>query len=197
MRRWLFNLATAVSLGLCVASIALMVRSFFTYDGLDHRHFDAQRDDLVVHGFGSWCGRLNYVHVISHLGKTSLQERESFNAGLGWRYDTDSTSVRLTVRQSLFGFNWSRAPIGPWNSSLVIGAPLWPVTLVTSIPVFLYLHRLRRRIARARGGLCPTCGYDLRATPQRCPECGAVAARDQRSDLRDQKEEAQSASPSD
>jgi hypothetical protein len=53
--------------------------------------------------------------------------------------------------------------------------PFWFLLLVTSIlPALQWRNSVRRRYRRATG-LCPACGYDLRATPDRCPECGRMA----------------------
>jgi hypothetical protein len=54
-------------------------------------------------------------------------------------------------------------------------APLWLVMLPLALALGFSARRIAR-VARARrrrrAGLCPSCGYDVRATPQRCPECG-------------------------
>jgi hypothetical protein len=51
--------------------------------------------------------------------------------------------------------------------------PHWLVVVVTAILPLRYLWPLLvARYWRGRLGFCKTCGYDLRASKDRCPECG-------------------------
>jgi len=52
--------------------------------------------------------------------------------------------------------------------------PYWVLILLLSPPVLIRLGRSIQSRKRTETGCCPSCGYDLRATPERCPECGLV-----------------------
>ena len=55
----------------------------------------------------------------------------------------------------------------------VVTCPHWVIALVAAVYPAVRLRRWRR--GRRHGpGLCVRCGYDLRATPGRCPECGGT-----------------------
>ena len=86
-----------------------------------------------------------------------------------------SQEMRDRLLFSFAGF----AAIGPGKYVPGYGGvliPFWSALLLSaSAPALWLWHQVRHKRC-VRRGHCPACGYDLRATPGRCPECGTIAA---------------------
>ena len=81
-----------------------------------------------------------------------------------------STRLGLNARWGDSGWYVGRA------HHVDVTCPYWLPLLVSSALPALWLWATIRRARRPKEGLCPACGYDLRATPDRCPECGTAGA---------------------
>ena len=73
------------------------------------------------------------------------------------------------LRLGRLGFN---ASTGAVDDNPFIVVPYWAICVIGIAPLALQMLIARRRRRRADTLHCRTCGYDLRATPERCPECG-------------------------
>jgi hypothetical protein len=58
----------------------------------------------------------------------------------------------------------------PWSYGVT--GRLWLLYFPLSVFPGIWLLGKRREVVRRRAGLCVGCGYDLRGTPGKCPECG-------------------------
>ena len=169
--RRLFTLCSAVSLLLCIALCVLWVRSYRVGDGL--QWWSAGRD-----------GGVSYHRVTSDSGQVAY--KNTWEQG-GTRPPAGAPQFRRTrwepVREGYppdpealvwAGFHWQKGDgvySGPFT---LVGLPYWFLAGATAV---LPLYRLARRAharRRANRGRCSSCGYDLRATADRCPECGTL-----------------------
>jgi hypothetical protein len=70
---------------------------------------------------------------------------------------------------------WQPSLFGPWLQRGV-AIPWWMICGVVVLYGAARFARERRRQQRIAAGLCAICGYDLRASRDRCPECGTAVS---------------------
>jgi hypothetical protein len=121
------------------------------------------------------CRRFELRHLNGILFFSWLEIHPTANQG--WQSANEGwyTTMAVELDSLVLGFGFYAAPGEPTRAG-ELAVPYWAIMLsvVVTAPGFVALRYVRRR-RRQRSGHCPVCGYDLRATPERCPECGTPA----------------------
>lgn len=188
MRKPLFNVLTALSLLMFVLTAAVIVRSFFASDMIEHFTPGVTNGSVLQRWrvrllFGRGIMLVLYQHETDREDDPAqfAKDRNSYEHVRPWSYNVFPPTWPTRAPHQWLGCGYCDESIvnrAGWSAPTLrfVRVALWfPLILFALLPVGrnLLWHRRRRRIA-AR--ICPACGYDLRATPDRCPECGAVPA---------------------
>jgi hypothetical protein len=182
----LLNVLAILSLLLCLAMAALWVFSSLKVFHLRYNRSPPANETYAYYlGFKSYGGTVSAeVHrrhfPASYFGRLTGSElsdfRKAYPPGLDWSVAGGKQTIFYSPEPRGFRFHHGVYPqAAGWRSEYgLLAVPLWlPMVLSLVLPVV----RLQRIVAARRierPGLCPSCGYDLQATPERCPECGTM-----------------------
>jgi hypothetical protein len=173
--RWTFNVLVIASLLLCLATAGLWVRSYWVIDLLTAQRLEATEAGQTFGGYHYRC------FLCSYQGRFSVwfgwSERHESRPLPPWEFEVDHPIGASEQDWTIYWFGTDREiSEGYGFNSRGLAVRVWSLVsafaVLPAIFAFRQVRTVRRRRRRARLGLCPACGYDLRASPGRCPECG-------------------------
>jgi hypothetical protein len=165
---------SALSLALCVVTAVFWARSYRVQDDWQFWYLvekNAKEADLSKAD--------HYISFRLYTGRGRVAARwadEYPPAGqiqpicehAAWPTSTIETFGRSIRNRMGFAFFPSSEPAR--GGELI--APIWSVEVITVVIPALWMSMYIRQRRRRKDNLCIVCGYDLRATSDRCPECG-------------------------
>lgn len=180
----LFSAVSALSLLLSIAAASIWIRSHYYWDEAE---FGIPQKDRVAYAFQSVYREFRITRIDDHRGVPAARHwhwRHS-KAPSDWhpsrniaRVDWGGTRFGVSLRyRSFTGGPGGGGLVGSMWS--VIMPPWVACALLLIAPLIWSAHRWLRRSAK---GFCRQCGYDLRASRDRCPECGTPVPVKQKSE---------------
>jgi hypothetical protein len=178
IRRLLVNSLACLSAGVCLAAIAIM----FCPKLLWSKDFGANPLDVGIR-YSVLVGDRAVSVLKSITSRKILIHRPGMSGSF--------TAVNYSEGEFLgFRFSSGDPQYTVWSSNRPVGVPVilghdiwfdipaWFIALI-SLPFPAWCFRFHSKIwlrwkRTVPQNVCQCCGYDLRATPYRCPECGTI-----------------------
>jgi hypothetical protein len=167
-----------------ISSVALAVLSYLRIDTLGFvartTESGRQRGGSLSSVYGRiwlycWSGQYpaespkhagSFEHTSKPLDWKERQNMRTWFDMVNTERDWEFAGVRIERMERDASVTGVPVSVVEWTLHL----PYWVIIAISSLLPLLWLaRRLRNRHAP---GCCRKCGYDLRATPERCPECG-------------------------
>ena len=180
MGRRLFAILSALSLVVCLVTSALWLRGRFKTDFVGSEKFGVFGGVAIWDRTGVWNGpgQITFAKIVFRSLNPSdiavISRYPSINSRLRHNFGYQNSFF-----DHLAGFgslHTTRPLLPPGHVDVIEGYTVpqkWLIVWTAILPlVWIARFAAARREERRRRGLCTGCGYDLRATPDRCPECG-------------------------
>ncbi len=197
LRRWRSILVATLSITGLVVTVAIWTRSYWRIDSFSWIIASIPPSQLRISelqivscrgGFSptftyrvaqdstATMNQLDYLHWHPRGVAISTDNVSAIDQMSEWK----ATYLFMPTTPSRLGFQFAHRQgryrnTDWWNLEAAI--PYWFPGLLFAVPVLIRASGFWKKKHSHPTGQCAACGYDLRATPDRCPECGTIPTK--------------------